>query len=153
MDYFCRKCGTKLVDLCCPVCGSKYKVKIKTLPPAHAGMLHDKSPQEVIKKIKMHEFISCGLWIVIGVVQIMFFAFFIMGICNILSAVVSLVAVLQMKPYKYDVYEYYEKRITAITISAITNLLIGGAIGIVGCIYDLYIRRYVLKNKHAFNKI
>lgn len=153
MEYYCSKCGTKLIDLCCPACGSKYRIKTNVVSAPQAGMLHDKNPQDVIRTLKMHEYISSGLWIIIGIVQILLLSFLIIGICNILSAVISLIFVTRIKPYKYDVYEYYEKRITSIAISAIANLLIGGAIGIIGCIYDLFIRNYVLKNKYAFNNI
>lgn len=154
MEYFCRKCGTKLIDLCCPVCGSKYRVKDKVESTIQAGMLHNKSPQDVIRTLKMHEYISSGLWIIIGVVQIMLFAFLVIGMCNIILAIVSLIyTITQIKPYQYDVYEYYKNRIAHIVICAIVNLLMGGVIGIIGCIYDLFIRNYVLKNKYAFNKI
>ncbi len=154
MEYFCRKCGTRLIDFCCPSCGTKYKVKTRVVSVPHAGMLPDKNPQEIVTTLKKHEYISSGIWIIIGILQIVFFAFAIMGICNIIGAIASLIyAATQIRPYNYEVYEYYEKHLTYIAISAVANLIFGGIIGVIGCIYELYIRSYVLNNKHAFNKI
>lgn len=153
MEHFCAKCGSRLDNnYCCSFCGAKYKVKENHAVPMY-GVMPDKTPTKIVATLKKHEYFSDALWILIGVIQIFLFAFVVMGVCNILFAITSLLYTFTIKPYKYEVYEYYDKRLCVIIVAIISNLLLGGVFGVVGALYDLYIRSYVLKNKYAFNRI
>ena len=153
MEQFCAKCGSRLdKNYCCSFCGAKYKVKENYTVPTY-GLMPGETPAKIVATLKKHEYFSSALWIVIGVIQIFLFAFAVMGVCNILLAITSLIYTFTIKPYKYEVYEYYEKRLWVIIVAIISNILMGGVFGVMGAIYDLYIRSYVLKNKYAFNRI
>ena len=55
----------------------------------------------------------------------------------------------KMEQRANNIVEAYEKNLTNIIIFLVVNIFIGGIIGVIGAIYDLVVRNYVLNNRNV----
>lgn len=105
------------------------------------------------------------IWIVIGALQIIgaiyMFAFYDASIYTLAVMAIGILNIVAgYKDYKYSkellqrpiaIISRYES-MTPIVISLIYNVLFGGLIGVVGNIYELTIRNFVIANREIFQR-
>ncbi len=111
--------------------------------------------EEVLTNIKSKEKTEATIWIVIAVIQIivgiMNIAFYwmalILGIYNLVNAMNEKKEAEKIEERSDNIVEEYEKDLTNLIVTMFINLFIGGVIGVIGGIYAMTIRSYVLKNK------
>lgn len=158
IDVTCPKCKETFqhekpeadIVINCPYCSAEIDLYVSltdnALPPS----------EEVIQKVKSYEKISNILWLIIGALQIFvglqagFYLTAILGAYNIVIAVVGFNNLKNICIGNENVVEWYDKRLTWIIIFAIINLIIGGIIGVLIALFNLYTRDYALKHKYAF---
>lgn len=120
----------------------------------HSACVPDKTPFDVVIKIRRHEKINNILWLVIGIMQFLctltFPLIFFAGVWNIINSVMGLFYIKNIRPHNSGVIEKYENDLISIIMAIGINLILGGGIGVILCVHDLYIRHYVLKNQYAF---
>lgn len=107
------------------------------------------------RKLSTKEQTSGIIWVAISIVQLFlgfFFTWWIfaVGIINMITAIGSFKKAKRvLTPYQ-GMVEEYDKQLVFLIIALAYNLLIGGIIGVVGNIYDVTTRNFVLENKHIF---
>ncbi len=135
------------VKVVCPSCSQE--LRIINRDAVKATM----SPAEIIaSKLRRHEVISGLLWLLLGIVQIVFIYTAAAGIWNIVNAIRQLLAVNNIQAGNPEVIKAFDENKTSLFIAAIINLLLGAVIGVVLVLFDLWIRDYVMKNKSAFKE-
>lgn len=105
---------------------------------------------DIAKKVRVVEVLSCLLWMVLGIVQIILLYTAAAGIWNIINGVIGLVYTKNIQAGNPNVPPYFEQRKTSLIIFAVVNLVLGGVIGIVLVLVEWLNRDYVLKHKDAF---
>ncbi len=109
--------------------------------------------QNVTKNLSEREKTSAIIWLIIGILQCLSFVAIIAGAWNIYSAYTRFQqskAVLE--PWK-GIVNTYDKWMTNIIISLVINLIVGGVVGALGALYDMFmVRQYVLDNKAVFEE-
>ncbi len=108
---------------------------------------------EHLRKLASKEKTAGIIWLVIGILQVTSFIFSIVGIMNIVTSVKRIKYSKSILTDNYNFVPIYQKWITSIVISLVYNLIIGGIIGVIGCIYDLCTRNYVISNKDVFTRL
>jgi hypothetical protein len=112
------------------------------------------SPQKFASRIAMYELLSAGLWLVLGILQCLaavvlkFTA--IAGLWNIYAAYTRFRAAGAIRRREPGIPEAFKPIWPLVAIGAI-NLLVGGAIGIVFVLLDLYVRGEILDNPEDFD--
>lgn len=135
------------VKVVCPSCSQE--LRIINRDAVKATM----SPAEIIaSKLRRYEVISGLLWLLLGIVQIVFIYTAAAGIWNIVNAIRQLLAVNNIQAGNPEVIKAFDENKTSLFIAAIINLLLGAVIGVVLVLFDLWIRDYVMKNKSAFKE-
>ena len=119
-------------------------------------------PNKVTQTISTMVTISAVIWLLIAIYQILvglIFAIFGVGLVTLLCGAWNIYAcVSNFKHAKWvkncnsiaqgqAIVDSYESSLGKIIIFLITNLTIGGGIGVIGSIYDLILRAYVLKHR------
>ena len=109
--------------------------------------------QQVSQTLSQREMISGIIWIVIGALQCVSIIGCICGAYNIYAGIMTLKRSKQvLRPWP-GIVNYYEGWLTSIIIAIVVNLIIGGGIGVIGALYDLFaIRGYVLENKAVYQQ-
>ena len=108
--------------------------------------------EDILRKIADKEQTSGVIWIVIGVLQVIIglcgtiIPLFV-GIWNIYNASLRMKYAKNIIKRQKDLVKEYNNNLSNCIIFLIINIFVGGIIGIVGAIYDLYIRNYVLDNQ------
>ncbi len=142
---YCSNCGNKLKENArfCTACGTSSEgvVPKKT----------NKEKQRVLDELYKKENISKTIWIGVGIFQAIFgimwdqYFLIMVGAWNVFAGFSRTINI-------YDnihLVEEYDESLGTIIVFLIINLVIGGVIGVVGSIYDLTIRDYVLKNREV----
>ncbi|MBQ9796381.1 MAG: zinc ribbon domain-containing protein [Clostridia bacterium] len=156
----CPRCGTSYNNTVtfCSKCGANLTENIKFRQNKQMPTYEEKldimfnDAQYCIATISKREKTSCKIWIITAVIQIILsiicfpFPFWIAALLNIWRASsrnkLSKLVLLPNKELisKYDSVQY--------GLTWIYNILLGGLIGIVGCIYDERTRDYVHGNRN-----
>lgn len=156
----CPRCGTSYNNTAtfCSKCGANLTENIKFRQNKQMPTYEEKldimfnDAQYCIATISKREKTSCKIWIITAVIQIILsiicfpFPFWIAALLNIWRASsrnkLSKLVLLPNKELisKYDSVQY--------GLTWIYNILLGGLIGIVGCIYDERTRAYVHGNRN-----
>ena len=156
----CPRCGTSYNNTAtfCSKCGANLTENIKFRQNKQMPTYEEKldimfnDAQYCIATISKREKTSCKIWIITAVIQIILsiicfpFPFWIAALLNIWRASsrnkLSKLVPLPNKELisKYDSVQY--------GLTWIYNILLGGLIGIVGCIYDERTRDYVHGNRN-----
>ncbi len=110
----------------------------------------------VLRNISSKEMTSGIIWIVIGAIQILigvslisyYWVTLIVGIWNVCVGIGRTKNADKIEERGNNVVEEYKKSITSMIVFLVLNILIGGLIGVIGAIYDLVTRNYVLTNKN-----
>jgi uncharacterized membrane protein YedE/YeeE len=117
------------------------------------------SLDEVINKLSIMEFASGIAWAVIATAQIIggfFFGMWWIMACGGWNVYVACSAIKRggtvKQPYPGMVDEYRDS-LVSIIIFIVINIVIGGVIGVVGCLFSLYIRNYVIKNEMVLKQL
>lgn len=108
--------------------------------------------KEILKNIKSKEMTEATIWIVIAVIQIIagivyYWPALIMGIYNLVNAMNEKKEAEKIEERSDNIVEEYEKSLTNLIVTLLINLFIGGVIGVIGVIYAMTTRSYVLNNK------
>ena len=163
----CSECGKEYSDkaVACPNCGC---------PTPHVGphpqvgaphataagnysQIADGDAEKLARKLSTKEQTSGIIWIAVAIVQaiIGFFGMpwvWIMAVVNLIGAVQSFKkSEIVLKPYS-GMTEEYENQLVPLIVALVFNLLAGALVGIVGNIYDMFTRNFVLENKDVFDQ-
>ena len=106
----------------------------------------------ILQNISNKEKIGGIIWIVIASLQLLIglsFNWIIMliGVWNLIAGITRITNSEKMEQRANNIVNAYEKNFTNIIIFLVLNIFLGGIIGVVGAIYDLVVRSYVLENK------
>lgn len=109
----------------------------------------------VLKNISKKEMTGAIIWIVLAVIQILlgiafidyYWVTLIIGIWNLINGITRITRAGKVEERQNTIVEEYEKSLTGLIIFLIVNIFIGGLIGVIGVIYDMVTRNYVLNNK------
>lgn len=157
---YCQKCGAQMNGNICPSCQarnrnqSSYSYSRPCNQAAYRTCIPNKTPIEVIQKVRKYEKISNILWLIIGIIHCLLGflqpSVWLAGFWNVGNAIIGLVSVKNIQPHNPQIVEKYRKGFIDILIFLGINLVFGGVVGVALCGYDFYIRHYVLKNQYAF---
>ncbi|MGN0489375.1 MAG: hypothetical protein ACI4HO_08955 [Ruminococcus sp.] len=152
----------------CTACGSSYSVNLPDTPGSYdvrcpkcravnTEQIYADTPPVaspaaslVAARVRRLEIISCVIWLVLGVVQVVFVYTAAAGAWNIVNAIIGLVNVRNIQAGNPAVVPYYEQRRVWLIVFAVVNLILGGVVGVLLVAFDWYIRDYVLRNRSAF---
>ena len=73
----------------------------------------------------------------------------LIGIWNLVFGIIRISNAGKMEQRANGIVEAYEKTLVSIIIFLVLNIFVGGIIGVVGAIYDLVVRSYVLNNRNV----
>ena len=154
---FCEQCGAEIIQgsAYCNNCGNK-------IDYANSGNrdigTYDwqglfQRGMYVIHKISTKEKISTGIWLGIACIQVLLgFAFYfawVAAVWNFLVCFLNYRFIKKMDGHPVGIYTHYNDALFSIISTMIFNFIVGGAIGVIGGIYDLTIRSYAMQNKEA----
>jgi hypothetical protein len=111
------------------------------------------SPQRLANQIANYELASAGLWLVLGLIQLAsavvlkFTA--IAGIWNIFAAYTRFRSSFAIRRRDPGIPEAFKPIWPLVAIGGV-NLVVGGAIGVVFVLLDLYVRGQILENAEIF---
>ena len=114
--------------------------------------------KKVLNNISSKEMLSCSIWAIIGVIQIvggyslinyndMAIFIFLIGIYNVINSILIMIKSRMVNERAKDLIQEYEKSLTPIIISFFINVILGAIIGVVGALFDFATRNYVLNNE------
>ncbi len=138
----------------CPACGAQLRIK-----PAGMSRKEFKratapsSAHQVAARVQKCELISGVLWLVIGIVQLVFVWTAAAGVWNIFFSIMRLRSVKNIYVGNPEIVPWYEGRQNWLIAFAVVNLVLGGVVGIFLVAFDWWVRDYVLKNKAAFEGV
>ena len=109
----------------------------------------------VFKNISKKEMTGAIIWIVLAGIQILlgitfidyYWVTLIIGIWNLINGIIRITRAGRVEERQNTIVEEYETSLTSLIIFLIVNIFIGGLIGVIGVIYDMITRNYVLNNK------
>ncbi len=168
---YCKNCGTLLNNyqsVClncavrvgdgnkyCPSCGKE------TLPNAaiclNCGVMLAEYSNDSNKKdssyrrLSDYEHTSGIIWLIIGIVQCLSVVGIICGIWNIVIGSQRLKYSQALLNHPSGVYNDFANQKTSLIIILVVNIIFGAVIGIIGAIFDLFVRNYVMENKKIFS--
>lgn len=108
------------------------------------------SDDHIIRRLADYEKISAWLWMILGIVQVLSLVAAIAGVWNIIAAYSRFQVVPRIKARDPAIPADYEG-LGGIILIGVVNLFVGGAIGVIFAVFDLYVRDQVLNNRHLFN--
>ena len=106
---------------------------------------------------------SSGIWIGIGIYQLVVGAFTLMlgyGVMSIILGIWNIVQSSKQKKTRLSfaqnpvgIVSYFEKNKTSTIVFVFLNLFFGAFLGVVGSVYDLTVNSYALNNRDTFRRI
>lgn len=110
----------------------------------------------VLRNISSKEMVGAVIWIVLAVLQILlgiafidyYWVTLIIGVWNLVNGIIRTTKAGKVEERGNGIVEEYEKDLTNLIIFLVLNIFIGGLIGVIGVIYDIVTRNYVLNNKN-----
>lgn len=155
---FCRNCGKEITTNSefCQNCGAKItNYANPQVPPYYAATTQTVNNQTVIeayKKLANYEKVSGVIWLIIGIIQCITLVGIICGIWNIVVSVQRIKFGKQIETtYPQNIYNSFKNQISSIIIMLILNMFLGAFIGVIGAIFDLVVRNFVMKNQNIFD--
>lgn len=150
---YCSHCGKEVNEsaVICMNCGCA----VKPSEPIGRVNVDPQQRAAVIETLSQRLNVNGIIWIIIGVLQIIFglrrnWFLLVVGVLNIVSAARDISYGKKVLTDQSEVIKRIEPLATPI-ITLIYNILFGGLIGIVGSIYYLAaIRSFVMKNRAFF---
>ena len=108
----------------------------------------------VLQNISSKEKVGGIIWIVVASFQLLIgltynWIIMFIGIWNLIIGITRITNAGKMEQRANNIVETYENTLTSLIIFLILNIFIGGIIGVVGAIYDLVVRNYVLNNRNV----
>lgn len=108
----------------------------------------------VLKNISDKEKVGGIIWIVVATIQLLIgltynWITMFVGIWNLVFGIIRITNAGKMEQRANGIVEAYEKTLASIIIFLVLNIFVGGIIGVVGAIYDLVVRSYVLNNRNV----
>ena len=164
MSKFCENCGSELVEgnKFCPSCGAD--VYNKSSDNVNNVMNSPEKVRKLITQLSQKNQTNAIIWGALGVVQIIiamctitYYGFatgiwtLVVGILNVYSGYKDFTYSKELLKKPVAIISRYESA-TPIVIALIYNLIFGGIIGIVGSLYEISIRNFVLNNKTEFEQ-
>ncbi|MCD7778864.1 MAG: hypothetical protein LUH47_10265 [Clostridiales bacterium] len=156
----CQSCGKNYsmqlnetdgkVTLHCPFCSAPYEVDVSAAAKKVAAV---HGPTAIATSIRRLEAMSSIAWLIIGIIQIVLIYTAAAGIWNIITAIMCLRNCKNIVEGNPNVVPYFESRQTWIIIAAVINLVLGGVIGVVLALLEMWLRSYVLKNRSVFENV
>lgn len=174
---YCMNCGAQLPESAeyCSVCGKHiskqgyngnvtYNNMSATYKNAeYSGAAQSYTPHTIFypnpvatvkASVATRELVSGIVWCCVAGVQLLLgfvsFHLFFIGAWNLVNAILGIVKSSSLKTTSgSEIYNQYEKDLGNIIIFAVINLVAGGVIGVVGAIFDLCTRNYVMKNREV----
>ena len=106
----------------------------------------------ILQNISNKEKIGGIIWVVVSVIQLLIglsfnWVILILGIWNLIVGITRINDASKMEQRANNIVNVYEKSLTSLIIFIVLNILMGGIIGVIGAIYDLTVRSYVLDNR------
>lgn len=149
---YCTNCGAELEKeaVFCKECGARIK---QFGNETQEEQLKFQMGMRVVENICAKEWISFWIWIVIACIQVLIgftltsawgAALWNFFVCASIYQYIK-----KIQAYPVGIYTHYSDSLFSIILFIGINLFAGGVIGIVGCIYDLTIRSYVMGNKEV----
>lgn len=113
---------------------------------------------EVWLKAATYEKISASLWMLIAVLQVLMaitgvsdWKILLCGVWNVYASICGFILSWTVKQGDIDAPDAYRDNLWQIIAMIVANVLIGGVIGVISGLLDLYVRHYVLENEEYFN--
>ena len=108
----------------------------------------------VLQNISNKEKVGGIIWIVVASIQLLIgltynWVTLLIGLWNLMMGITTITNAGKMEQRANNIVEAYEKNLTNIIIFLVVNIFIGGIIGVIGAIYDLVVRNYVLNNRNV----
>lgn len=143
---FCYYCGNMLNEdaVVCVKCGCAASDN------ATNGAFGTDS-DEYFRKLSDYERTSGIIWLVLGIIQVISLVGIICGVWNIIVAIQRLQYSKELLKKPSGVAKQFENQLTGLIIILIINIFFGAIIGIIGAIFDFYVRNYVLTNREKYN--
>ena len=150
---FCPNCGAPLTgnERFCANCGAPAG------QTSNPSSVHQENP--FLAELAHREKVSASIWIVVACIQILA-AILVSGtamivlICGLWNLYAGYSGIQQSKRILTSwpgLVMTYEKSRNQIIFNILLNVVIGGIIGVIGGIYDMSTRNYVLEHRTGFN--
>lgn len=136
-------------DTFCAACGRHLAVHAsQAMTPAVVAV-----PDAVmLERIADYERVSAILWMILGILQVLFIVTIIAGIWNIFAAASRFKMSPLIRARDPGVPAAYESGLVQLVILGALNFFLGAGIGVVFVIFDFFIRDLVLKHRHLFRE-
>lgn len=158
---YCSNCGSNQNDFAkfCPNCGQHIRGDIPTQNRAIQYNSNTINRETVLKTLSQKENTAGTIWLVIGCIQVAvgllslftYWVAILLGAWNIYAAITRFKQSKRVLSPWPSMVSDYKKWNTNVIISLIANIFLGALIGVVGSIYDLTLRNYVMLNENVIN--
>jgi hypothetical protein len=139
----CPKCGVRQPTFGAPVYGSAVGFN---------GAPSQLTPEDfVINRIASSEKISAIVWLIIGILQVLFLVTIIAGIWNVIAALMMFKRVDRIRQRDAGVPAEFEPA-GGLIIIGLVNLFFGAVFGALWVVYDFHVRGEVLRHRHLFER-
>lgn len=155
---FCKDCGAPLVRgaVFCANCGSKIDYESVGNYGNSTNYEWQKAFQignHIVQNIITREKISTWIWVGIACIQVLIGfvvpSTWLVAAWNFFACYSNYRFIKKIQVYPVGIYTHYNDLLFSIILFIGINLVAGGAIGVLGGIYDLTIRSYAMQNKEA----
>ena len=171
---YCEKCGKKVDEGAkfCKNCGASLTTdnnqpppppKQQSAPPPQVYQQPYMPPQPIynapaaatrnddvlIRRIADYERMSCILWLILGIIQIICIVTIIAGIWNVVAVISRWSLPKKIRQRDPGIIEAYQG-LGGLIIIGLINFFFGAIIGVAFVVFDLYVRDKVLSNAHLF---
>jgi len=119
-------------------------------PPRAAAPVSDRQAGVFVRRVARWEQISGVVWIVIAVFQILTVLGAFAGIWNIIAARSRFRMARFVRSRHPSVPAAYEEALASYLVIGIVNLALGGVFAAFWILFDLYVRRQVLRHRSIF---
>lgn len=150
---FCGNCGEALDDQAkfCTRCGMQIGAPNVGLGYQNQNMQMQNEGMRVIHELYRKEKIGLYIWIAVICYQLLigfvWYSAWGFALWNTFACYQAYKFCQQIIRYPVGIYKHYEEALTTDIIFIGLNLVLGGVLGAVIGIYDLYIRQYAMANR------
>jgi hypothetical protein len=104
----------------------------------------------LVRRLADYQRLSASIWIVCGIIQILFVVTAAAGIWNIYAAYTRFKIAPRILAREADIPAAFEG-LNGYIVIGIVNLLVGGILGLLFLGFDLFVREQVLSNRYLFD--